>query len=379
MKFLANILIPLAIVSLGSIKVASAGISKDAPLVNSKKPTFVVLFTEDPRDNNEEYENLRDTAQFAFDFFKEETKSKTEANLIAIDDHDDPQFAEKSLKKIFEKEKPAGIIGPVYSNVAMGLKDFINTNKIPTVSIFATHNELTKNSSYMFRICASNRRLVKSMADYLIPEVEKHHLNMTSFKDLSDDYSTDLADTFRQSTESIKTNYNEVLFRGLTGLEHMKDLNARLWNPTKKDILFLPVQDIVAAKIIASLESEPYLVAAIDTINFMHLMTRLKDQKSHIRLVTTSQWLPQKSDFSKKIEAAYQKRFKRNMTITSALTFDAAYTVAKAYDRALEKGISLDFALRDSTKFSGATGLILIGPDGERLFSDQFLKEEFID
>jgi ABC-type branched-subunit amino acid transport system substrate-binding protein len=358
---------------------STAGISKDEPSINSQKPTFVILYTERPSDRNEEYENLRDVAQFAFDFHKEESKSKMEPNIVAIDDRADPQYAEQALKKQFAKERPAAIIGPLYSNVAIGLKDFINENKVPMISIFATHNDLTKNSSYITRICASNRRLVKSMADYLVPEVEKHHLNITAFKDLSDGYSTDLADTFRLSTDSIKTSYNEILFRGLGGLEHLKDLNSKIWNPTKKDILFMPVQDIVSGKIIASLESEPYMVAAIDTVNFLHLMTKLKNQKSHIRLITTSQWLPQKSEFSKKIEAAFLKRFKHAMTITSALTFDAAYAVAKAYDRAFAKGLPLNFALHDSTKFSGVTGLILIGADGERLFSDQFLKEEFIE
>jgi ABC-type branched-subunit amino acid transport system substrate-binding protein len=356
-----------------------ARISKEAPLVNSKRPTFAVLFTQHASDNSEEYENLRDVAQFALETYKEESKSKIEAKLVGVDDRDDPQFAENALRKLVKEDRPAAIIGPMYSNVAMGLKDFISKNKIPMMSIFATHNDLTKNCPFMFRICASNRRLVKSMAEFLVPEAKKHALNITAFKDLDDDYSMDLVDTFRQSAESIKTNYNEVLFRGISGLERLKDLNSKIWSPTKKDIFFLPVQDIVAGTIVASLESEPYLIAAVDTVNFLHLMTKLKNQKSHIRLVTTTQWLPQKSDFSKKIEAAFLTRFKRPMTITSALTFDATFTILKAYDRAVEKSIPLDVALKDSTKFSGVTGLILIGPDGERVFSDQFLKDEIIE
>src|SRR4051794_33260327 len=109
----------------------------------------------------------------------------------------------------------------------MGLKDFINEEQIPLVSIFATHNDLTKNSKYIFRICASNKRLVKSMADYLMQEVtvqeeKKHELTITLFKDLSDDYSIDLADTFSRSVEGTKVKINEVLFKGLNGVEHLK-------------------------------------------------------------------------------------------------------------------------------------------------------------
>ena len=374
-----------SILTLGLLNVhAFAGISKEAPVVNSNKPTIVVLYTAEPPDNKEEFENLRDVAQFAFDYYQTESKMKIDAQLVAVDDRDDPQHALKALKKLFAEKKPAAIIGPLYSNVAMGLKDFINQVQIPLVSIFATHNDLTKNSQYIFRICASNRRLVKSMADYLMQEVKtqeakKHELSITVFKDLSDDYSIDLADTFRLSMEGTKVNYNEVLFKGLNGLEHLKDINSRIWSPTKKDILFLPTRDIIAGRVIASLETEPYLVAAIDTVDFLHLMTKLKSQKSHIQLATTSQWLPQKSAFSKKIEEAFQKHFHRTMTINSALTFDAAYTVAQAYQRALDKSISLDAALRDSTKITGVTGLILLGADGERRFSDQFLKKDFIE
>jgi ABC-type branched-subunit amino acid transport system substrate-binding protein len=283
------------------------------------------------------------------------------------------------LKKVAVDDNPVAIVGPVYSNVGMGLKGWVNKTEIPMISIFATHNDLTKNSNYVFRICASNRRLVKTMAEYLIPEVQKHHLNIISFKDLSDDYSTDLADTFRIYISGVKTNYNEVLFKGVAGIERLRDLNSKVWSPTKSDVLFMPTRDIVAAHILSAMESEPYLVAAIDTVDFLHLMKRVKSQKTHIRLVTTSQWLPQKSDYSKKVEKDFEDHFGRKMSIMSALTYDATYTAVAAYHRSQTKGTTLVQALRDGTKIRGVTGVIYIGHDGERVFSDQFLKEEIIE
>jgi hypothetical protein len=35
--------------------------------------------------------------------------------------------------------------------------------------------------------------------------------------------------------------------------------------------------------------------------------------------------------------------------------------------------------LRDPTQLKGVTGLINLGRDGERVFTDQFLKESFIE
>ncbi|MDZ4678185.1 MAG: ABC transporter substrate-binding protein [Oligoflexia bacterium] len=378
MKILENKWFGLFLV-LALIVTSPVSMARVESTAKSKKASIVMLYTVHASDDAEQFDNLNEVAQFSIDQYDLENKTKSDFKLFTVDDKDNPQHAQKVLKKIVEDEKPIAIVGPLYSNVALGLKDFINESQIPMVSIFATHNDLTKNSAFMFRICASNRRLVKSMADYLIPEVQKHGLSVTTFKDVSDDYSTDLADTFRINISGAKINTNEILFRGLSGIERLKDINAKLWRPTKKDVLFLPTRDIVAGKIITAMESEPYMVAAIDTVNFLGLMKKIKSQKTHIKLVTTSQWLPGKSEFSKKIEAAYQKRFRKAMNITSALTFDATYAVVAAHYRAQSKTVPLAVALRDASKVTGVTGLILIGQDGERVFSDQFLKEEFIE
>lgn len=95
--------------------------------------------------------------------------------------------------------------------------------------------------------------------------------------------------------------------------------------------------------------------------------------------MTTSQWLPEKSEYSKTIEEAFRRRFGRSMTITTALAYDAAYTVVAAYHRALAKNLELVKTLHDSTRLRGITGTIYLGHDGERVFSDQFLKEEYIE
>src|SRR6185369_17408710 len=135
-----------------------------------------------------------------------------------------------------------------------------------------------------------------------------------AFKDLADDYSTDLADTFRMYIQGVETNYNEILFRGIQGIDRLKDLNSKIWSPTKDEVVFMPVRDIVAGRILAAMETPPHLVAAIDTVNFLNLMTKLKSQKTHIPIVTTSQWLPGKSEFSKKIEDLFKKKFHRSIT-----------------------------------------------------------------
>ena len=108
-------------------------------------------------------------------------------------------------------------------------------------------------------------------------------------------------------------------------------------------------------------------------------MSHLKKEKTHIRIVTTSQWLPQKSEYSRKVEEAFKEKFHRSMTIASALAYDAAYTMASAYQRSILKSVPLVQTLRDGTRLTGVTGLIFIGADGERVFSDQFIKEDVVE
>jgi branched-chain amino acid transport system substrate-binding protein len=353
--------------------------SSSLALAEVPKPLIVVLYTATGLESGEAVEDLTQVTQFAFDQYDSENKAKTDLKIIGVDDKDDPVNALQELKRITAQQKPLAIIGPVYSNVAMGLKDYINQIKVPLMAVFATHNDLTKGSNYIFRICASNRRLVKSMADYLIPEVQKHHLNIITFKDLSDDYSIDLADSFRLNISGIKMGYNEVLFRGVGGLERIQDLNSKIWTPTKSDIIFLPTRDAVAGHVIAALETEPYMVASIDPVSFLKITKKIKKDKTHIKLVSTSQWLPEKTEYSKNIEEAFRKRFGRSMTAATALAYDAAYTIAAAYHRSQSKNELLVKALHDSTRLKGITGTIYLGHDGERVFSDQFLKEDFIE
>ncbi len=338
---------------------------------------MAVLYTKSGGEN-EEFENLLEISRFAFEQYNAIHRKNFIFNAIEIDDKDDPDFAEKQLAVLVQSTKPIAIIGPLFSNVALSLKDFADKNKIPMISVFATHNDLTKNSQYVLRICASNNSLIKIMADYLLPQIQKNKLNVTVFKDLSDFYSTDLVDAFKKSLMKSGANINEVMFKGLPGVERLKDINSKVWNPSNHDLLFLGTQDLVSSKILSAMESDPYLLATIDPVNFMNIMKKVKKDKTHIRLISTAQWLPGKSIFSKNIEELFKKKFKREMKTTSALTFDAAYGLAAAFDRSRAKNIPLIEALKDGTKVEGVTGNIALGLDGERVKTTSFIKEDLI-
>lgn len=341
------------------------------------KPAIVILYTKSG-DAVEQFENIYDVAKFAIAEYNKLNNRNLEFKTIEIDDNDDPILAEKKLTEVLKKEKPMAIIGPIYSNVGLGLKEFVNKNQIPMISIFATHNYLTINSDYIFRICASNKRLVSTLAHHLTPIVNKNKLDVITFKDLSDHYSTDLADTFKKNLIISKINTNEVLFRGVNGLERLKDVNSKVWNPTKKDLLFLATQDFISGKILTSMESEPFAVAAIDPVNFVGIMQKTKKSKMHLKFISTAQWLGGKSDFSKKVEVDFKVYFKRDMRIPSALTFDAVLALLSAYERSLEKKIPLTTALKDGTKVVGLTGNLALSPEGERIFTESFIKEDIL-
>lgn len=344
------------------------------------KPTVVVLYTKSV-DHLEDFENLLNATAFALEQYNKIHNTTLAFNFVEIDDKDNPLLAQKQLGEVIKKEKPIVILGPTYSNVGLRLKEFVNKNEIPMISIFATHNYLTKDAPYVFRVCASNKSLVKTLVSHLTPQIQKHKLSVTVFKDLSDFYSTDLADTFSlQLNEALDSNVtiNEVLFKGLDGLEKLKDINSKAWNVSSKEILFLPTQDNISSRILTAMESAPYMVGTIEPVNFAQLFRKFKKVKTHIRMVSTVQWLPGKTDFSKKIEAEFKSKFKKTMKIPSALTFDATFAFLSAFERSQKKGISIKDALKDGTKVEGLTGQLSFNSTGERVQTQSFIKEDLL-
>lgn len=339
-------------------------------------PTIGVVFTQQS-DEEDYYENILQVSQFAFDRFNASQAEPLDANLVSLDHRLNERNAVQDANKLIETNNVIAFIGPLFSNVAMALKPVANGNQIPLVSNFATHNDLTKDSRYVFRICASNDQLISALVNKLKPIIKEHKLNVTVYKDVSDSYSVDLADSFRQKLGK-QVPFTEISFRGADGLTQLRDLNTQAWKPSKKDVLFFPVRDLIAGKILTYMETQPYMVTAVDTVNFLPLMKKIKSHKTHIRIITTSQWIPDQSKFSNEIQIAFAEHFKRPMTIVSALTFDAAWTVAHAMKRAAKNKVTLRDALVDGTPVTGVTGKIIIGKDGNRVFSKQFFREEIV-
>ncbi len=345
-----------------------------------KSPSVVMLYTK-TGDDTEKFENLLDVSRFALDEYNQIHHKRLNFNFTEIDDKGNASIAETSLKSVVEAEKPIAIIGPLYSNIALSLKDFVNLNKIPMISVFATHNDLTKNSEWIYRICGSNHRMVKNLVGYLSPLIRKNKLNISVFKDLSDAYSTDLADSLKREIEQrgIDTTISEVVFRGVHGLDSLKDIDSKVWSPTKKDVLFLATQDNISGKILTAMESEPFLVAAIEPVNFIEIIQKIKKNKMHMKLASTAQWVPGKSRLSRKIETAFKAKFKHDLQISAALTFDAVWSLAQSYSHSQEDGISLQKALHSQTPFYGLSGNIAFGPKGERITTESFVKEDILE
>lgn len=343
-------------------------------------PRVAVLYTKSAGDF-EQFENMKDVAQFALDEFNQRHKEKIQIDFIEVDDKGSVDAAVNSLKEALQSGDLKAVLGPLYSNVALGIKDFITKNQLPTVATFATHSDLTKNSVYMFQLCVSNKGLVKNLIEKISPAIEKAKYNITVFKDLADSYSTNLADSFKKELTSAipKAQINEVVFRGPEGLEKLKDTNSKVWSPTKKDLLFLSTQDTLSSRILSEMESEPALVATIDPVNFYNILQKVKKRKIHVKLISTSQWVSGASKFSSDIEASFKRKFKHNMQVPAALTFDGVWALALGLDTSAKKKWPLQEALKKMPKYYGLTGPLTFGPDGNRKEGAAFIKEDILE
>src|SRR4051794_27417383 len=77
----------------------------------SKKATVIVLYTAQSHTEKQEFENLSEPAQFAFDQYELESKNKLGIKIIPIDDKDNPQYALAAIKKVAKEQKPLAIVG----------------------------------------------------------------------------------------------------------------------------------------------------------------------------------------------------------------------------------------------------------------------------
>jgi branched-chain amino acid transport system substrate-binding protein len=98
--------------------------------------------------------------------------------FIDADDANDPATAIRQVQKLASEDQVDVIEGIFYSSVLLGVRDTIDSLKVPTVVANAAANAITRDrkSAYMFRTSYTNFQLGASMANWSAAKLGKSNL-----------------------------------------------------------------------------------------------------------------------------------------------------------------------------------------------------------
>ena len=189
-------------------------------------------------------------AQLAIDDFNqnEDGIGGKPVKLIVEDSQGKVDKGSTASQKLINVDKVSGLVGPVFSSVALAIAPDFQNAKIPVISASATSAELTDKGDYIFRTVPSDALQSSVLGPYIA-----QRLNFTTMAILftKNDYSQSLAD-------SVTKTYQQAGGRVLLSLgapEGTKDFRTQLVQikDAAPQAIFLPNYIAEIAQIIKQL------------------------------------------------------------------------------------------------------------------------------
>jgi branched-chain amino acid transport system substrate-binding protein len=172
--------------------------------------------------------------------------------IIPFDEGTDVASASAALEQLFVEARVDAIIGPASSRIALGLRDRLAANQMPTCSPLATADALSDgaDSGYFFRTIPSDSLEAKAMANMI---------DLTGGKTTAIVFPDDAyGSAFNQSLRSELTREGVTVLNSFpydTSAKAYKDTSARVFTGTKPDSVAVIGSGEPGAKVLAALRS----------------------------------------------------------------------------------------------------------------------------
>ena len=284
-------------------------------------------------------------------------------NLIFLDNMSTPIGSSLAANQVAAAGVMA-IIGAQYSSHSLAIAEVAQENRIPMISNYSTHPELTTIGEYIFRVCYNDNFQGKAMAEFA-----RRDLNAATacvFVDLTSDYSLVLSTIFRSHFVSL-------------GGRVVREIEYKAKNENY-DGLVEPAMEAEADVVFLSGHGEGGIIAR-----------KLQDAGIQAVLLGGDGWGDQtfatlggkylKKGFfcdhwsessdrkqSKEFIAKYGRR--RDFGTGAALAYDAVMVLARAVEKAKSpEGPKVARALSELETYEGVTGAIEFDARGDPLKS----------
>ncbi|MDI6871336.1 MAG: ABC transporter substrate-binding protein [Bacillota bacterium] len=283
-------------------------------------------------------------------------KEKIKVKFVIEDDENKPESTATVFQKLINQDQVLAIIGSQSSKCSNAGAPIAEAAGVPQISPWSTNPNVTKGKQFVFRAC-----FIDPFQGKVVAMFAKNRLKAKTaavLYDVASDYNKGIAEVFKE--EFARAGGKVVAFETYTTGD--KDFSAQLTKikTANPDVLFLPnyfnevplqVQQAhklgLKAKVIGSdsWDSPDLLKLGAEYLEGTYFSNHYSPDV--------------KNPISDKFVAAYEKKFGMKPDAAGALTYDAAYIVFQAIEKAgkLDRKAIRD-ALAQTKGFKGVTGTI---------------------
>ena len=174
---------------------------------------------------------------------------KNDYNIINIEPEASLKELAVEVDKAIKTYRPVAIIGAITSNTAFVISDISEKYKIPFITPFATHPDVTKGKKYTFRACFDDSYQASQLASFAVNKLNKKRISV--LYNSSSSYSLGIKHRFSETVTILGAKIvSEV------GILNSADLNnekIKVLVESNPEIILIPSYQIEAASLIAKL------------------------------------------------------------------------------------------------------------------------------
>jgi branched-chain amino acid transport system substrate-binding protein len=289
--------------------------------------------------------------------------TRKKVKFIIEDDENKPESTATVFQKLINQDKVVAIIGSQSSKCSNAGAPIAESAGIPQITPWSTNPNVTKGKHYIFRSCFIDPFQGRAVAGFAIAKMKAK--TAAVLYDVASDYNKGIAEVFR--TEFGKSGGKIVGFE--TYNTNDKDFSAQLSKirGAKPDILFLPNYFNEVPLQIQQARKLGLTCRIIGSDSWDNPELIRLGGKDMDGTYFTNHYSPDVDrPASREFIAKYKKKFNTPVDAAAALTYDSAYILFKAIEKA---GKADPKAIRDaiaSTRgFAGVTGDITYNGSGD--------------
>ncbi|BDG62413.1 ABC transporter substrate-binding protein [Caldinitratiruptor microaerophilus] len=299
---------------------------------------------------------------------------KMKVQFVIEDDENKPESTANVFQKLINQDKVIAIIGSQSSSATNAGAPIANDAKVPAITPWATNPNVTKGKKYVFRAA-----FIDPFQGYVNAKFAYENLKARKaavLYDVAQDYNKGLAEVFRD--EFKKMGGEITAFETYTTGD--KDFSAQLTKikGTNPDVIFLP--NYYSEVPLQIQQARKLGINAIflggdawDSPKLLEIGGKDMEGTYFSNHYVATADVPKVKEFVTK----YKQKYNEVPDAAAALTYDAAYIIFQALERAgsLDRDKLRD-AMAATKGFEGVTGTISYGDTGDPVKPAVVLKIE---